>query len=71
MHYRNGRVAQEGDQVVDLQSGHSGILYAIQHSESCNGRLASKTPGDPYVTVGHCVHIDDVCVAFSSVPPKT
>lgn len=64
MHYRNGRVAKEGDRVVGALSGGqpiSGILHSVQAgSTTCNGRLAQTTPNDPYVTISDLLHVDDL-----------
>lgn len=64
MHYKNGREAKNGDLVVNLPSVGApvvGILHsAVSTSETCNGRLALPTVGDPYVTIGECLHVDDV-----------
>lgn len=72
MHYRNGREAKAGDPVVYIPRHGppaTGILYdPHDESDSCNGRLAVLTPSDPYVTIGECLHIDDVKAATE--PPK-
>lgn len=53
-----------GDIVIDLQNNVIGILHSTQaQSASCNGRLALRTPSDPYVTIGACLHIDDISKA--------
>jgi len=65
MHYRNGRGAKNGDKVVDLNEGKSGILYGAHgNSDTCNGRLAQPSPYDHYVNLKDCLHADDVAAAF-------
>lgn len=60
MHYKNGRLAQPGDKVVNLATGEAGLIYDLNaHATTCNGRLARIASNDSYVTVGDCVHIDD------------
>lgn len=72
MHYKNGRAAKDGDSIVCLNNGNqvAGILYLTQPgATSCNGRLAHRSSTDPYITVGECLHLDDVKAA--SVPDST
>ena len=70
MHYKNGREAKAGDMVFrpGIYSGEKpkvGILYNLEaRATTCNAQLASMTPNDECVTVGDCVHIDDVKAAF-------
>lgn len=65
MHYKNGKEAKDGDRIIDLQSGLTGILHSTQaQSTTCNGRLAIVTPSDQYVTIGECVLLDDARAAF-------
>ena len=65
MHYANGREAKAGDQIVNLGSGEAGILYnASATSTSCNGRIARVRGNDSYITIGECVHIEDVRESF-------
>lgn len=61
MHYKNGRKAKAGDKVVNLETGESGMLHStIAEAHTCNGRLAQISPSDPYVTIGQCIHVDDI-----------
>lgn len=70
MHYKNGREAKSGDRVLSLSSGVSGILHSTQAgSTSCNGRLAAISSSDPYITIGECLHVDDVMAA--TIPDST
>lgn len=72
MHYKNGRAAKAGDQIVNLQTGLSGILHSPNaESNTCNGRLAVANPNDPWVTLSECLHIDDIkagAIPDSSIP---
>lgn len=64
MHYKNGRPAKEGDRVVNLVTGLTGVLHStIAASTTCNGRLAPTSQNDPYVTIGECLHLDDIKAA--------
>ena len=66
MHYKNGRVAKNGDKIVLLpQYGGSnpviGILYdATAGNDTCNGRLAPIAPNDSCPNLAECLHLDDV-----------
>lgn len=74
MHYKNGRKAKQGDQIVCLNPGNhvSGILHSINaESNSCNGRVARVGSMDPYVTLGECLHVDDVAAAGATIPDST
>ncbi len=62
MHYKNGRVAKDGDKVVTPYG--MGILHSTTaQSETCNGRLAPVSPNDAWVTIKECLHVDDVMAA--------
>ena len=70
MHYKNGREAKAGDQVVNLTYGFSGILHSTTaQNTTCNGRLAAINQNDPYVTIGECLHMDDI--ASATIPDST
>lgn len=70
MHYKNGRLAKAGDRVINIPLGVIGILHTTNaQSSTCNGRLAVPTSNDPYVTIGECLHIDDVTKA--TIPDST
>lgn len=69
MHYKNGREAKPGDRVIDLESGQAGVLHSTSEaSTTCNGRIAATSESDRYVTVGNCLHLDDVR-AYAVPPP--
>ncbi len=64
MHYKNGREAKPGDKVVSLVYGVAGILHSANaKSTTCNGRIARIGDNDPYVTIGECLHMDDIAAA--------
>ena len=73
MHYKNGRLALPGDKVINLTSGHSGVLHSInEQSTSCNGHVVAITEGNHYTTISDCLHQDDIAAADipdSSAPP--
>lgn len=75
MHYKNGRVAKNGDKVVLVPPYGppvAGILYdATAGNDFCNGKIAITCPGDPCPNLKECLHADDVKAASipdSSVP---
>lgn len=71
MHYKNGRVARNGDKVV-LFSAYGapmvGILYDAQAgNDACNGKLAAIRPNDPCPNLAECLHFDDVKAALGEL----
>jgi len=61
MHYKNGREAKAGDIAVSLEHNIVGVLHTVNAgSETCNGRLAKVDQNDAYVTIGECLHIEDI-----------
>lgn len=80
MHYKNGRVARNGDKVVLFPQGTYGspmvgILYdATAGNDYCNGKVAVIRPNDPCPNLAECLHFDDVVAALGpieSVPDCT
>lgn len=70
MHYKNGREAKSGDKVIHLPTGATGLLHSTNAgSTTCNGRLATVSQSDPYITIGECLHVDDI--AKAEVPDST
>lgn len=74
MHYKNGRVAKNGDKVLFAPPTGTpvvGILYdAVAGNDSCNGRIAvSHGFNDPYPNLAECLHVDDVNAA--TIPDST
>lgn len=72
MHYKNGRVAQNGDKVMLIPNYGPpivGILYdAAAGNDYCNGRIAPIAPSDPCPNLKECLHIEDVLKALSDKP---
>lgn len=69
MHYKNGREAKAGDKVVSIANGTvvTGIIHSLQPGAStCNARVAPTSQSDAYVTLGDCMHADDVLEAMNS-----
>jgi hypothetical protein len=64
MHYRNGRIAKNGDKVVRLEGGiivSFGVLHsAVQGNEFINGNIAMVQPLNDYACMCDCLHIDDI-----------
>jgi len=66
MHYRNGREAQNGDKVVQLnistgQIEAVGILYdATPGNDYCNGKIAPIQHPLVSACLIDCLHVDDV-----------
>jgi hypothetical protein len=64
MHYKNGREAKAGDVIVSLSNKQMGVLHSvIASTDTCNGRLASTSPNDPYINIKDCLHVDDIAAA--------
>jgi len=64
MHYRNGRVASNGDRIIQLQDGkitHLGILHdAKPGNDYCNGNIAPVHTQDAMACMCDCLHIEDL-----------
>lgn len=66
MHYRNGRVAQNGDKIIQIEtySGkitHVGVLYeAVPGNDFCNGKIAPIPTTSNGACMCDCLHIEDV-----------
>lgn len=75
MHYKNGRVAQNGDKIVVLPTYGAptiGILYdAVVGNDYCNGKVAVIAPNDPTANLSECLHYDDVVSALPAEVPDT
>lgn len=68
MHYKNGRIAKNGDKVVVIPTYGPpavGILYdATYGNDYCNGKIAVIAPNDPTANLAECLHFDDVVAAL-------
>jgi hypothetical protein len=64
MHYKNGREAKVGDKVLvndNYNWPYTGLLIsASPGSMSCNGQVVPLPASGRCVTIGDCLHIDDV-----------
>jgi hypothetical protein len=75
MHYKNGRVAKNGDKVVYFGAWGGpvvGVLYDAQAgNDTCNGRLAPLSPSHPSPNLKECLHLEDVLKALPAEVPDT
>lgn len=66
MHYRNGRLAVNGDKVVQMGMDGSkivavGVLYdAVPGNDYCNGQIAPIQQSVAGACLCDCLHIDDL-----------
>lgn len=65
MHYRNGKEAKNGDQIVQLGADGKivavGVLYgATPGNDYCNGQIAATQHPQLMACICDCLHIDDV-----------
>jgi hypothetical protein len=64
MHYRNGREANNGDKIVQLEGGKV-VAYGVLHSATpgndyCNGYIAPIQAQNAMACMVDCLHVDDV-----------
>lgn len=69
MHFRNGRVARNGDKIVKLEGGKI-VAFGVLHSATpgndyCNGYIAVVQQATDYACIVDCLHIDDVAELFA------
>ena len=66
MHFRNGRIAQNGDKVVSLGFNGAtieavGVLHeAVPGNDFCNGRIAPTCTIVTGACMCDCLHMDDL-----------
>lgn len=64
MHYRNGRIAANGDKIVQLSNGKVeafGVLHgAVAGNDYCNGNIAVIQTANHYACMCDCIHVDDL-----------
>lgn len=66
MHYRNGRVASNGDKIIQLSMDGPkivavGVLYDAQPgNDYCNGSIAPIQQAITGACMCDCLHLDDV-----------
>ena len=77
MHYRNGRSAANGDQVVQLESSSGKIVAAgqlqnaVADNDYCNGKLviSGGSSYGPAILIGaclcDCLHADDLAAILA------
>ena len=71
MHYRNGREAHNGDQIVMLSSDGKivavGVLFgAVPGNDYCNGHIAPTGGGTvSYACMCDCLHQDDLAAILA------
>jgi hypothetical protein len=70
MHFKNGRVAQNGDKVMLIPTYGPpvvGILYDAQAgNDYCNGHIAPISPNDPCPNLKECLHLDDALALLNA-----
>lgn len=69
MHYRNGRVAKNGDKLVRLNGGQidaCGTLQdAVAGNDYCNGNIVPIQTEQTYACLCDCLHLDDVAAMLT------
>lgn len=77
MHYRNGREAQNGDKVVQLNPSSGEIIArgqlqnAVAGNDFCNGEIVitGHGPQGPAIIIGACIcdclHVDDLAAMLA------
>lgn len=69
MHYRNGREAQNGDKIVQLEDGKIaavGVLHsAIPGNDYCNGNIAATQHPQATACLCDCLHVDDLAAILA------
>lgn len=71
MHYRNGRKAQNGDQIIQLDySGGKvvafGVLYnATPGNDFCNGNIAPTQSPQATACLCDCIHVEDLAAILA------
>ena len=71
MHYRNGRAAQNGDKIVQIdftgKINAVGVLHsAVEGNDYCNGQIAPIQASNATACMVDCLHIDDVAELLKS-----
>jgi hypothetical protein len=70
MHYRNGREAKNGDEIIQLSDGKvvdAGVLIrARPGNDYCNGIIANdKTHSFVGACLCDCIHVDDLAAILA------
>lgn len=70
MHYRNGKEAKNGDQVIQLDGGKVaavGVLYGAEPgNDYCNGHIAPTQPTQAMACLCDCLHVDDLAALLAA-----
>lgn len=70
MHYRNGREAQNGDKVVQLDFNSGAVRAfgeladAVPGNDYCNGQI-KPVPGESTACLCDCLHVDDLAAILA------
>ena len=69
MHYRNGREAQNGDKIVQIENGKItavGVLHSAQPgNDYCNGAIAPTQHPQTSACLVDCLHVDDLAAILA------
>ena len=74
MHYRNGREAKNGDQIVQIGNYGSGpatitavgVLHgATPGNDYCNGNIAPTQSNQAMACLCDCLHVDDLAAILA------
>lgn len=71
MHYRNGREAKNGDEIIQIgdkgRITDAGVLIrAVPGNDYCNGIIANdRTKSFVCACMCDCLHVDDVAAMFA------
>lgn len=73
MHYKNGREAKLGDNVISLELNDdrpvAGVLHKVYPgADACNGKIIASNGHSYMVTLGNCLHLDDIKAAADVTP---
>lgn len=67
MHYRNGREAKNGDEIIQMETGSAKItgagvlIRATPGNDFCNGIMANdRSQSFVWACLCDCLHVDDV-----------
>jgi hypothetical protein len=65
MHYRNGRIASNGDKVIQLDFAGKVTAFGVLHSATagndyCNGAIAPIQQAITGACIVDCLHIEDI-----------
>ena len=72
MHYKNGREAKVGDQIIGKDSSGQSVAGTLVKttagSTTCNGQIVPFNSPTWTVTLGECLHADDVTAKPAEEP---